>query len=599
LDFVFASTFALSRFGGAFLNDFSNFADTKGAAVGRLTFTRYLVFWAVMVIAVGLRVMDFPSRFEIRDMDETGYCAGSLELLEGITPGYKAAPAGPLFWAGWLWVGGEAIHDFAAPPKSDGQLSLAVRPFLALNRALFDNYRDISSLHCFLVIVNVTLAVIAALAAVGLGMRLGGTLGGVLLGGLFAAVPVFLDLSEMSRPYSMAWSFGVISLLFAAGDDPAKARRRWMGTAFFLGLSIGSRIEMLCLLPVVWWILWDRPGTGRLIGVLTKVTLFSLVVAIWVSPWLITHLIGNLRTIATVRFGGPPGGTVSWTAASLKFSIEQGMLPVMLLGILGVARQPAGARFRRGVLGIYAVILLVSLLTGFAYGIHQHGAVFITWFVLLAVSVDAARLLWPRLVPSVAIIAVAFPLALSALDIRATRAADDHDDSVAWIEQHVPAGTTVFLFDGGMRTLLPTPDSSTALWTEVNDDQAWRKKMESGLTRFKLSSTELPRALSEENLIQERGNRRKWFILGGQTDLPIPRYDVRVVLSSPVFGIHDLDAALKSHAGILLWRDGYDIPTPDLGPPLVRWLNRDGKGVKIFRVPKAPDVHPGLLGPAK
>ena len=558
--------------------------QTNSSAAPSKAFPRVLVFFAVLLIGVSLRVIDFPARYEIRDMDETGYCAGSLQLLEGITPGYKAAPAGPLFWAGWLWVGGDALHDLIAAPKPDGQASLAVRPFLSLDRALFDNYRDMSSLHRFLVAVNLSLAVIAALAAVGLGIGLGGTPGGLLLGVLFATVPVFLDLSEMSRPYSMAWSFGVIALFFAAGNDPTKARRRWICTAIFLGLSIASRIEMLCLLPLVWWIFWDRPGVGRLSVALLKVTLLSLIVATWVSPWLITNLIGNLRTIATVRFGGPPGGTASWSTALFKFTIEQGMLPVMLLSIAGLVTQPKGGRFRRWVIGIYAIILLITLLKGFAYGMHQHGAVFLAWFVLLAVTFESIRSIWPRYMIVAAIITMLFPIAMTIIDIRATRAADDHDDSVAWIEQHIPAGTTIYLFDGGMRTLLPTPASATSLWTEVNDDQAWRKKVESGLARFNLSSTELPRALSEENLIQERGNRRKWFILGGQTDRPSPRYDVKVVLSSPVFGIHDLNTALKAHDGILLWRDGYDIPTPDLGPAIVQWLNRDGRGVKIYRV---------------
>jgi hypothetical protein len=549
------------------------------------------VLMLVVALSIVLRVFDFPSRYEIRDMDETGYCDGCLQLLEGIMPGNKAAPAGPLYWAGWAWVGGQTVYDLVHPTPRESHESLAVRPLSALDRTMFDDYRDISLLHRFLVVLNVSIAVLGSLAAAGLGIRYAGAIGGILLGGLFAGVPVFLDLSEMSRPYSMAWSLGMMALFFASGNDAACARRRWMLTAIFLGLSIASRIEMLCLIPIVWWVLWDRPNGGRIFRAIIKVTVFSIAVAIFCAPWLMTHLIGNLRAIATVRFGGPPGGTPAWQAALFSFTVDQGMIGVILVGVIGLFFQPPGSRFRRAFLGVYALLLLVSMLTGFAYGIHQHGAVFIAWFLLVVVIFQPLETRWPWICNLLAIGALVFPLIQSSRDIRATHAADDREDSVRWVEQHVPAGTTVYLFDGGMRSLLPTSESAAALWNEVNDDQAWRKKVESGLTRFKLSADELPRALSEENLIQERANRRKWFILGGKKDPSIPRYDIRMVMSSPVFGIHDLDSAMKQHGGVLIWRDGYDMPIPNLGPPLVQWLNADRTGVRIFCT---PDVRPAI-----
>jgi hypothetical protein len=288
-----------------------------------------------------------------------------------------------------------------------------------------------------------------------------------------------------------------------------------------------------------------------------------------------------------VRFGGPPGGAPTWATALFNFSIMQGMVLVILLGLVGVFLQPKGSRFRRGVLGIYSLLLLASLLSGYSYGIHQHGAVFIAWFILIVAVIEPLRLRWPRSILIAGILAVLLPLAQAVMNIRATRAANDYEESVGWIEQHVPAGTTVYALDGGMRALLPTSESAGSLWSEVNDDQAWRKKMESGVTRFKLTTDELPRALGEENLTQERGNRRKWFILGGRNDLLIPRYDIRIVMSSPVFGIQikDLSEALKARGGILVWRDEYDLPAPALGPPLMQWLNTKGKGVSIYCTP--------------
>ena len=106
--------------------------------------------------------------------------------------------------------------------------------------------------------------------------------------------------------------------------------------------------------------------------------------------------------------------------------------------------------------------------------------------------------------------------------------------------------------------------------------------MESGLQRFNLTTDQLPRALSEENLVQERGNRRKWFILGSQLQMPVPRYDVRMVLGSPVFGIRNLDAALKQNPGVVLWRDGFALPVPTLGEPVKQWASASRRFGKIF-----------------
>jgi hypothetical protein len=575
--------------------------------ISRPTWIQTAVFIVVLAIAASLRVIDFPSRYTIRDIDETGYCHGSLQLIEGITPGNKASPGGPLYWAGWMYVACEAVRDVIVPEKPASAMEL--RPFVALDRVLFKNYRDVSSLHRALVILVVAFSLAAVVAAVGLGLRLGGAVGALVLGGLFTVTPPFVDLSEMSRPYSLAWSFGIVSLFFASFSNRG-GRRWWIATAVFLGLSVGSRIEMLCLIPLVWWMVWigrryDQAGQSPVGSVpggdapvlppakhasaagacAFKLTLLSLCIATWISPWLMTHLLGNLRTIATVRFSGVASPRVG---VALKDCLYvQGMGPVILLAIVACFFQPAGSRLRLILPAMYASLLTISMVLGYADGIHQHGPVLIAWFLLLATGIEPLLLRWPKPMCMVLAVVLLFPLARAVVQIRFNQSLEDHEDVVAWVEQHVPAGTTVYLIDGGERSLLPTSAASAALWSEVTDDQAWQKKMESGLSRFKLSTKELPRALSEENLIQERANRRKWFILGGHTDLPIPRYNIKLVAGSPVFGIHDLDAAMKSHGGVLIWRDGFPIAPPAfLGQPVMQWTSRQGSGVRVYCSPE-------------
>ena len=74
---------------------------------------------------------------------------------------------------------------------------------------------------------------------------------------------------------------------------------------------------------------------------------------------------------------------------------------------------------------------------------------------------------------------------------------------------------------------LPTTQAADELWSQVNDGRAWEAKVRSGLQRFDLRADEIPRALSEDGMTYEKGNRRGYFILGSRTQLPEPRYDLR------------------------------------------------------------------------
>lgn len=139
----------------------------------RTTLVRISVLIILLAIAIALWVLDFPSRYTVRDMDETGYCQGSLQLLEGITPGNKAAPGGPLYWAGWAYLAGESAWDFAHPVPASHPESIEVRPFTALDRVLFENYRDLSLLHRVMTLLVTGLAIIAVAPAAGLGFRYG------------------------------------------------------------------------------------------------------------------------------------------------------------------------------------------------------------------------------------------------------------------------------------------------------------------------------------------------------------------------------------------------------------------------------------------
>jgi hypothetical protein len=550
-----------------------------------------LVIVLVLLAGGTLRWLDFPQRYEIRDGDETGYLGGGPQLIEGISPGYKAAPAGPQFWAEWAYEAADVARRLIAPAPQLRAVPWRLRPILALDNTLFDSYHDLSEMHRWIVGLNVTLALLACAAAAALGMSYAGWVGGLLIGGLFATWPMFVALSEQSRPYAGAWAFGMIGLWLAADANALGAKfqraRIWFA-AIIIGLAIGSRIDMLTLLPLLWWISLDRaPSQGHLLKRFARLALASLLacaIAVFVAPWLITSLVGELRAIATVRFAATPAGHVPWSTTLVDYLGGQGAAVATLIAIVALFLQPPGKRLRSLVLALYWAVLFASLLKERGFGLHQHAEVFLTLLVLLAATLAALVKRFPRLGLAAVIVAVAVPLAISARTIQQTRARYVRDDLVPWVQQHVPAGTTVYISGWMMPSLLPTPQSSEILWNEATSQQAWRKKFESGLQRFGLTADQIPRALSEENLVQERGNRRGWFILGGHTDLPIPRYDIQIVNGSPILGVQDLSAALKTQGGIVIWRS--NLPPPaELGTPLAQWSSPSQAGVQVYCTP--------------
>ena len=80
-------------------------------------------------------------------MDEVGYLQGSLALFEGITPGYKAAPAGPQFWLGWMYTGAVAAENLVSPPPDIASEPALLRAMACVDRALWSLYRDLSGMR--------------------------------------------------------------------------------------------------------------------------------------------------------------------------------------------------------------------------------------------------------------------------------------------------------------------------------------------------------------------------------------------------------------------------------------------------------------------
>ncbi len=112
-----------------------------------------------------------------RNVDEPGYLDCSLCLIEGIVPGYKAAPGGAQLWEGWFYAAVQSAKNLLHPHAEAVGKDLRLRPFIALNQALFDDYRDISSMRYFILALNLIFGAAAIWAASRFGFSGGGVAG--------------------------------------------------------------------------------------------------------------------------------------------------------------------------------------------------------------------------------------------------------------------------------------------------------------------------------------------------------------------------------------------------------------------------------------
>jgi hypothetical protein len=367
-------------------------------------------------------------------------------------------------------------------------------------------------------------------------------------------------------------------------------RLAFWSSAILMGLAIGSRVEMLLMFPLLWWTWSQRPKPWRRrLLELPALTCGALFFAYAVAPWLLTGLPGNLRAIATIQMANPRTAQITRLSILREFGYENGLGPVFL-GVLAVAGffawRPPG-RFRSLTLAGLVILLTCTVFKSTGFGLHHSGAAVVT--VIMGAGALAGLAKWrPVFVASAVAVIVLFPLGRSLLMFIPVARHPAITASADWVDAHVPAGTPVYTYMTLFKTPLPTAADGDRIWGEVTAPDAGRRKFASGAGRFNLSADKIPRIMSEENLVQERGNVRRFFILGGETDLPAPRYDLQLIEQSPVFGLKDVAASFSKTGGVVLWRESVSGPPPaGLGSPAATLHDCDGTGdVLVFCSPE-------------
>ena len=427
------------------------------------------------------------------------------------------------------------------------------------------------------------LSLIAVYCAYRFGCHVANLAGGVLLAGLVACLPMYIEFAGMSRSYSDAWSFAWIAIgLFAWPQSKLAA----VGRAAAYGWAVSSRIDMLGL-SVALVLLHFRNGESARSS-WARVLRFaagSAAVAYMTAPWILTNLVGLLRTMVTVRVAGQfSSPNPRWDTAVQTFWL-QGLGLLFLVTAVALPLVIRRLTWPERGLVLFALLLVLSMFTGPYQPMGYHGAALITVFLVAAIVMGRIGFVPQRFLPIAALFFAALPLWQSVQLIRANAEVRCDADVVRWIEANVPAGSPIYFFvNREAEAVLPTPESSQRIWDEVTDRTSWQRKFQRGLERFNLKTPWVPRAFSEENLWLERGDVRRWFILGSEVDRTRPRYDLRLDLGSPVFGEHKVLTASRKTGGFVIHRG----QRPSAGGGTIRqeWLAPDGTGVFIVEVAK-------------
>jgi hypothetical protein len=544
---------------------------------------------AILLLGCICQVLWFPHPHRFDDMDEFGYLMCGPQVFEGLPPGYHYTFAGPEAWVGWVYIAAYSARYVVFPTAEEAAAPSLLRPYIAVNHAMWETYFDITILRLIYISISIILSLVAVATAFFYGRSRGGQVGALLLGGMAALTPVLVMHAPMAKSYSAAWSFSLIAaaMLGRASERP----RAFWWSAILLGLAASSRVEMFAVLPLLLLLeVWPaRTSTLQFLRRAVQYILAMVLTVMIVAPWSWTNLLGNLRAIATIRLGPSPGTPAQFSEILRDFAWENAMalpLAVFLTAVVAaLLRRQKGrsAEWRWGA-GIVALIACSSFLRTTGYGLRHQGPSFISLLLVLPMSVAALRQIAPRAIAIASTASLLVALLQSVIGGIAFQRAYVPDEATAWVNGHVPQGTTVYL-TGTWNDPLPTPQSADAILSELMTPDAVRRKYQQGESRFNSNGGEVPRALSEQLLITERTPARRFYILGGRSEWVGPRFNVRPYRMSAVFWTQDPVPEFNKTGGVLIWRGSGPPPGMTLAPAAT-WL-RGTVGTYVY---VSPDV---------
>ena len=522
--------------------------------------------------ALALRMLASAGGSIIPESDETGYLSDGLLLLEGLTPGYKHVPNAVMNWLVLLYAGVQTLAAWFGGLVEISAPALT-RPLLAMEHALFVDYADLNGLRLMVIVLQVVAGTGAVVAVAWRGHLIAGTWGAVLAGALAAATPFFVEFTRQTRSYSLAWSLGLLA--FAALAIAPRSSRAMIAGAL-IGLALATRIEMVLVLVPLILELMQREESGRRRLAALQCLAVTAVVFLVAAPWYVTSLVGNLRQIISVRLLSPDAPRGYEAQAFLDLILTGVALPLVGTIVVLLLTRPRGSGVYTVAIGLWMAALALAMRPS-VHGLRHEGALFLLSAVMAPVALarasEATRNMTANRVVAVVATLLALHIGLAGMHAawveygKTVRA-----DPVAWLEQNVPEGATVYWVDG-FKMPLPTPESADAVWGQVTHQHAWLIKYRQAARRLALGDR-VPRAMSEDPMALEEALRRRWFILGAMVDSTRRRFNLRPVAEGTSFAASHLEVVevLCTRGGTYAY---YGRPVTRLGPPTMVWLPRN------------------------
>lgn len=536
-----------------------------------------------VLVGAAYRLVLFPGAYSPMETDEAGYLSDGLLLVEGETPIHKYAPSGPLTWFSAGYAAIETIRTLAAHSPDIASFPSLLRPAAALESVLFHLYADLSELRLAAVVLVVMLS-LAAVAAMGdFGRRAGGVAGGLSAGLIVATLPTFLELTTQARPYSIAWSLALLSIAATAADSE---RKRTFGAGVLIGLAISSHLDMLRVLPLILLLLWRRSPDGSIPWREFGQTLALAALAfLTTAPWYVLHLVDSLRQILTVRLLGAENiGILS----ALHTWDQAGIAIPLALTLVGLALASFERRWAEAACGVWLAVNVVLASRPSVHGLHHDGALLVIIAALLPISI-AALVRWLAFFRAdswallLAAIAIASPLWRGGSFAVVAASSTRPHDAIAWIEEHVAPGTDVFMTSNEAKVLLPTTAAAERLWNDVAAPDAWLGKYISDTGRYSVGGARPLRIMAADRMTADRGNRRRFYMLGIPLVPERPRYNLWLVSLGSFFDVTPSAAFERvcGNGGVIF---GEIEPARGLPAPTVKWRRPNGVSTYVYKI---------------
>jgi hypothetical protein len=507
-------------------------------------------------------------------------------MIEGLPLGRGFAPSGPITWFVALYAGIGTIVTWLSHNADTLQFPGVLRPVAALEVTLFRIYADLSVLRLTVALFVSLLSLWAVWAIARFGYKQAGSAGALAGGLLAAALPIVLDMSVQTRPYGVAWSF---ALLAAAAAATGRERSRALRAGVCLGVAVASRIDMVMVGPLVLLVLCldsnDSKQISRAVRIFAAASMISFLL---VAPWYLPHLVDNLRNILSVRILHtlPNAGGAAFEA--WRTWLAAGIATPLIVALAGLLTASLTRRWIAVACGVWLLVLAVLGSHPDSFGLRHDGALVVA--IIIAAPLGLRMLgafcqgTNKQVFSAVLVIFACAPALWYGLKTTASLARSRApDDSITWIEQHVPPGKRVFAQGLSFQTLLPTAEAGERLWSQVVEPNAWLGKWDYDVAKCGYGGFPPLRVMSEDHLAQDRGNRRRYYILAAPVSSDRPRYDLWIVSEGSFYDLHANEAMdrLCKEGGVYLHRGA---PISQLPAPAASWPGLDSEGTYIYRV---------------